>query len=145
MRYNTIQIQYSQLLVEASSSGLRTQTIQAYLNITVTRNENAPIYLELPYNDRIEDTIPLSESVFKVTATDADGVSQNIFRQKQNRAKSCFFLDLSSVKYFSKGSNWYFIFFIFCISSLFLDQPRHLRIWDISVIYMISSAIHCMN
>lgn len=62
--------------MKATSSGLRTQTVEAYLNITVTRNENGPIFQLLPYEDRIEDTVTLSESVFKVTATDADGVSE---------------------------------------------------------------------
>ncbi|KAL5018741.1 hypothetical protein ScPMuIL_004463 [Solemya velum] len=67
------QLTFYQVLVKATSSGLRTQTVEAYLNITVTRNENGPIFQLLPYEDLIEDTVTLSESVFKVTATDADG------------------------------------------------------------------------
>lgn len=43
--------------------------------ITVTRNENEPIFLEEPYQVALSESTIVGTSVYRITANDADGVS----------------------------------------------------------------------
>lgn len=43
--------------------------------ITVTRNENEPIFLEEPYQVALPESTIVGTSVYRITANDADGVS----------------------------------------------------------------------
>ncbi|KAK3089813.1 hypothetical protein FSP39_006721 [Pinctada imbricata] len=67
-------LQFYQLLVEAQASdGVSTQTAQAFVNITVTRNENGPIFTQDLYSTTIVDTTPIGNSLLTILAPDADG------------------------------------------------------------------------
>ena len=68
-----------QLLVRATYEGVRTQTAEAYVNITVQRNENQPQFTSGEYRKEIMENFPLGESILQVSATDKDvGVSIRI-------------------------------------------------------------------
>ncbi len=66
-----------QLLVRATYQGVRTQQAQAYVNVTVKRNENQPQFTQGEYRREILENFPLGESILQVSATDKDqGVSR---------------------------------------------------------------------
>lgn len=49
-------------------------TADATVNITVTRNENGPVFTSSIYEQTIVDTTPVGNSVLQVTASDRDQV-----------------------------------------------------------------------
>lgn len=49
-------------------------TAEATVNITVTRNENGPVFTSSIYEQTIVDTTPVGNSVLQVTASDRDQV-----------------------------------------------------------------------
>lgn len=49
-------------------------TADATVNITVTRNENGPVFTSSFYEQTIVDTTPVGNSVLQVTASDRDQV-----------------------------------------------------------------------
>ena len=65
--------------MRATYEGVRTQTAEAYVNITVQRNENQPQFTSGEYRKEIMENFPLGESILQVSATDKDvGVSMRI-------------------------------------------------------------------
>ena len=69
-----------QILIEASRQfPVTVQTVQAWLNVTVTRNDNGPEFRDKEYKANITDDLPLGDRVLKVQATDKDNVSQAKF------------------------------------------------------------------
>lgn len=66
-----------QLTVYARDYGTpRLQSFEfATVTITVIRNNNGPVFQNVPYSRTISQSISSGTSVFKVTATDADVVS----------------------------------------------------------------------
>ena len=70
-------LSFFQLVAEAVYSGVTIQTATATIDITVTRNQNAPRYLNNNNNfaKTISENFPLGDLVENITATDADGVS----------------------------------------------------------------------
>lgn len=61
-----------QLLVQATYTGVRTQVATAYVNVTVTRNENTPQFSRGEYREDVLEYYPLGESILRITATDKD-------------------------------------------------------------------------
>jgi len=67
-----------QLLVKATRSAVSQQTVTCTVDITVSRNENGPVF-QFPiglnsYVVTIPDTTPPGEIIQTISATDADGV-----------------------------------------------------------------------
>ena len=53
-------------MFRATYEGVQTQTVTAYLNITVRRNENRPQFNASEYRREIMENFPLGESVLQV-------------------------------------------------------------------------------
>ena len=76
LRTDPAYLQFYRLLVQATGQGaISTQTAQAYVNITVIRNANSPIFTQNEYQRVIPDNTPVGTSLLTVTANDADGDS----------------------------------------------------------------------
>ncbi|XP_070182189.1 protocadherin Fat 4-like [Littorina saxatilis] len=76
LRTDPVKLQNYQVLVEATRSAVAVQSVTCTVSITVTRNENAPVF-QFPlglnsYTVTINDTAPLGEVIQTVSATDAD-------------------------------------------------------------------------
>lgn len=64
------------LQVQAVASGTISQQVAtAFVNITVIRNANGPIFTQNLYTQTIQDTLPVGSSVIQVFANDDDGDS----------------------------------------------------------------------
>ena len=59
-------------MVQATYDGVRTQVATAYVNVSVTRNENSPRFEEGQYKKDILEYFPLGESILQIRATDRD-------------------------------------------------------------------------
>ena len=76
LRTDPAYIQFYRLLVQATGQGaVSTQVAQAYVNVTVIRNANPPIFTQNSYQRVIPDTTPIGTSLVDVQANDADGDS----------------------------------------------------------------------
>lgn len=65
---------HSRLQVQAVNQGsISLQTATAFVNITVIRNENPPVFTRDQYSQVIQDTSPVGSSIVQVTANDLDG------------------------------------------------------------------------
>ena len=51
---------------------MKTQHAVAFLELTVTRNENAPEFVQGEYRRDLLEYFPLGESILRVSATDQD-------------------------------------------------------------------------
>ena len=75
LRTDPAYLQFYRLLVQATGAGqVSTQVAQAFVNITVIRNANPPIFTENEYQRVIADTTPIGTSLVNVEAIDGDGV-----------------------------------------------------------------------
>ncbi|KAL8559117.1 hypothetical protein ACOMHN_046165 [Nucella lapillus] len=68
---------FYELLITASDEGIPSRSAgdDARVQITVTRNQNDPIFISTPYALTIPESQAVGSSVFKVTATDADSTA----------------------------------------------------------------------
>ena len=64
-----------QLRIIAFDSAVSYQTDESTVIINMVRNENPPIFIEEPYVTTIAESFAIGQSVYRITATDADGVS----------------------------------------------------------------------
>jgi len=72
---------HSQLRVGAYDTGAPSDVASTTCSINVLRNENEPIFQEEPYEVNLYESTPVGTSIYRVTATDEDGVS----KQMENR------------------------------------------------------------
>ena len=56
-------------------TGVSIQRAQAFVNITVTRNENGPVFSTINYVENVLDTSSIGTIALTVFAVDSDGVS----------------------------------------------------------------------
>ena len=76
LRTDPAYLTFYRLLIQATGQGaISTQTAQAYVNVTVIRNANSPIFTQAEYQRVIPDITPVGTSLVTVTASDADGDS----------------------------------------------------------------------
>ena len=62
--------------MRATYNGVRTQVAEAYVNVTVERNQFQPQFTSGEYRKEILENFPLGESILQVSANDRDvGVS----------------------------------------------------------------------
>lgn len=67
----------------------RRSLLPAQVTINVLRNQNPPIYTNLPKEIEIEETESANTVIYTVTATDADPVSRTIMHIELLELKSC--------------------------------------------------------
>jgi len=65
-------IDFFQLKVRAHFYGLREQTADCTVNITVVRNEYPPVFDQQSYTASLMENFPLGDSILRVHATDQD-------------------------------------------------------------------------
>ena len=67
---------FTQLFVAAVDQGIpsRSATVDATVRITVTRNQNSPIFFNEPYAVTIRESESVGTSIYSVTVNDADTV-----------------------------------------------------------------------
>ena len=76
LRTDPAYIQFHRLRIQATGQGaISTQIAQAYVNITVIRNANPPIFTQNSYQDVMPDTTAIGTSLVDIQANDADGDS----------------------------------------------------------------------
>ena len=68
-----------QLRIIAFDSAVSYQTDESTVIINMVRNENPPIFIEEPYVTTIAESFAIGQSVYRITATDADGVSVVVY------------------------------------------------------------------
>lgn len=61
-----------QLKVRAQFYGLRQQTADCIVNVTISRNEYPPQFDQQDYKQSLMENFPLGESILRVHATDQD-------------------------------------------------------------------------
>ena len=67
-----------QLEVEAEiNTRVSIQRAQVFVNVTVTRNENGPVFSTSNYVENVQDTASIGSIALTLFAIDADGVSDD--------------------------------------------------------------------
>ena len=63
-----------QLFVTAVDEGVpsRTSSVEARVQISITRNENDPLFFNTPYDVTIPESEAVGTSIYSVTVSDAD-------------------------------------------------------------------------
>jgi hypothetical protein len=89
-----------QLYVVATDNGIVRRSAFISVRVTVVRNRNGPIFSASRYNVTINENIATQQSVVRIAATDADGVSMT--RRKKSINKPCLSSVLLSSRYFKK-------------------------------------------
>ena len=64
-----------QLYVVATDNGMVRRSASVRVRVTVVRNRNGPVFSQSRYNVTVDETVSVSQSLVRVTASDADGVS----------------------------------------------------------------------
>jgi len=64
---------FSRLQIQATAQGTISQQVATtYVNVTVIRNANPPIFSTNQYSQVIQDTLPVGTSILTITASDQD-------------------------------------------------------------------------
>ena len=64
-----------QLYVVVTDNGIVRRSSFIRVRVTVVRNRNGPVFSQARYNVTVDETVGVTQSLIRVTASDADGVS----------------------------------------------------------------------
>ncbi|XP_046579033.1 protocadherin Fat 4-like [Haliotis rubra] len=94
LRLDPARLTFYQLQIEATATlDISVQTATTVVNITVTRNENGPVFTDNSYVTSIRDTTVIGTVVLTVTASDMDGDLVDYRMLDSNSAGTYFYLN----------------------------------------------------